>query len=123
MTDQDEQVSFTREGVWRNKPFKVVVEGHQALPDELNEFLSTSDGSSLVLMGRKALHKLLDDDAHKSRQVGELQQRGTELVEELRLYRRLALTDSQKEFVAKEMEALRERLAKSYGQTAVGSEE
>ncbi len=123
MADQEEVVSFTREGVWRGRPFKVTVEGAKELPEELNEFLVTSDKSALLLVSKKTMQKLLDDDAHYQQQVKGLQQRGTELVEEARIYRRLALTDSQKEFVAKELEALRERLEKSYGQTAVGSEE
>jgi len=118
--DQDEQVSFSREGVWRGKPFKIVVEGPNGLPEELNEFLTTSAGGALLLVAKKTMQRLLDDDAHRNRQVGELQQRGTELLEELRVYRRLALTASQKVAVTEEMEALRERLAKSYGQTAVG---
>jgi hypothetical protein len=122
MTDQDEQVSFSREGVWRGKPYKIVVEGPNGLPEELNEFLTTSSGGGLLLVAKKTMQRLLDDDAHRLRQVGELQQRGTELLEELRVHRRLALTDSQKETVVKEIEALRERLAKSYGQTAVGTD-
>ena len=122
MADQDEQVSFSREGVWRGKPYKIVVEGPNGLPEELNEFLTTSSGGGLLLVAKKTMQRLLDDDAHRLRQVGELQQRGTELLEELRVHRRLALTDSQKETVVKEIEALRERLAKSYGQTAVGTD-
>lgn len=120
MTEQDGQVSFTREGVWRSKPFKITVEGHHELPDELNEFLSTSDGSALLLVPKKTMKRLLDDDAHRYGQVKDLQQRGTELLEQLRIYRRLALTDSQKETVGAEMKALRERLLESYGATSVG---
>jgi hypothetical protein len=123
MTDQDEQVSFSREGVWRGKPFKIVVEGPNGLPEELNELLATSDGGALLLVAKKTMKRLLDDDSHRFQQVGDLQQRGTELLEELRVYRRLALTDSQRGTVAKEMEALKERLSKSYGKTAVGNEE
>jgi hypothetical protein len=120
MTDQDEQVSFSREGVWRGKPFKIVVEGPNGLPEELNEFLTTSSGGALLLVAKKTMQRLLDDDAHRAQQVGELQQRGTELLEELRIHRRVALTESQKGFVRDEMKALRERLLKSYGQTPVG---
>jgi hypothetical protein len=125
MTDQDDTVSFTREGVWRNKPFKITVEGHKELPEELNEFLATSDGGAMLLVAKKTMKKLLDDDAHYQWQRGHLQQRGTELLEELRVYRRLAqfFTDEVKGKLAEELEALKERLKKSYGALAVGSEE
>lgn len=118
--DQDEQVSFSREGVWRGKPFKIVVEGSNELPDELNEFLTTSSGGALLLVAKKTMQRLLDDDAHRFQQVRDLQQRGTELLEQLRIFKRLALTESQKEFVKGEKKALRERLLQSYGHTSVG---
>lgn len=120
MTEQDDTVSFTRKGVWRNRAFKITVEGHKALPDELDEFLATSDGGSLLLVPKKTMKRLLDDDAHWDDQRKHLQQRGTELLEQLRIYRRLALTADQQDFVRKEMKALRERLLQSYGHTSVG---
>jgi hypothetical protein len=121
MTEQDDQVTFTREGVWRdNKPFEITVRGPKELPDELNEFLTTSAGGALLLVPKKTMQRLLNDDAHWDQQRKHLQQRGTELLEQLRIYRRLALTDSQKEFVEAEMKALRERLLQSYGETSVG---
>lgn len=125
MTEQDDVVSFTREGVWRNRPFKITVEGHKELPEELNEFLTTSDGGSLLLVPKKTMKKLLDADAHYTWHRGHLQQRGTELLEELRLYRRFAqlFTDEVKQKISEELGALKERLAKSYGELAVGSEE
>lgn len=125
MTEQDDTVSFTREGVWRNRPFKITVEGHKELPEELNEFLNTSDGGALLLVPKKTMKKLLDADAHYTWHRGHLQQRGTELLEELRLYRRFAqfFTDEVKAKVSEELVALKERLAKSYGELAVGSEE
>jgi chaperonin cofactor prefoldin len=109
-------------GVWRNSSFDILVAGPSALEVELREFLSSSDKGGLLLVPKKTMKRLLDDDAHRYRQVGDLQQRGTELLEELRVYRRLELTETQRETVAKEMEALRERLQKSYGNTAVGTD-
>lgn len=120
MAEQDDTVSFTREGVWRNRPFKITVEGAKELPEELNEFLNTSDGGALMLVPKKTMKRLLDDDAHWEEQRKHLQQRGTELLEQLRVYKRLALTADQKDFVREEMEALRERLLQSYGRTSVG---
>lgn len=119
----DDERSFSREGVRDHKPYKVTFVGDKKFADDVNEFFSTAESNALLLVPRKTLQKLLVSDEHQTKQVRELQQRGTELLEELRLYRRLALTDSQKEFVISEMKTLKERLAKSYGQTAVGSEE
>lgn len=125
MTEQDDTVSFTREGVWRGRPFKITVEGHKELPEELNSFLATSDGGALLLVAKKTMKKLLENDAHYAWHRGHLQQRGTELLEELRVYRRLSqfFTDEVKLRLAEELEALKERLTKSYGTLAVGSEE
>ena len=118
--DQDAQVTLTREGVWRDKPFELTVKGPRELADELNEFLAASDRGALMLVPKKTMQRLLDDDAHRSRQVGELQQRGTELLEQLRIFKRLALTADQQGFVRDETKALRERLLQSYGNTPVG---
>lgn len=124
MVDKGERASFTREGVWGNESYKVTVEGPGVLKDEIDQLLSRRiPGSSLVMLPKRQLQKLLNDDAHKEQQVRELQQRGTELLEELRLYRRMALLDSQKEFVVAGLEALKERLAKVFGVDAEDDQE
>lgn len=117
-----DEVSFTREGVWRGKPFKISFTGSNEMPRELNEFLSSSDGGSLVLISKSALKKLLEDDAHQKLQVGDLQQRGTELVEQLRAHRRVPLTASQKEMLEQDLKATKDRLVNAYGKLAVGDD-
>ncbi len=53
-------------------------------------------------------------------QVKALQQRGTELLMELRVYRGVKLSPLQQEQVDTEMEEERKRLVKAYGRTAFG---
>lgn len=58
---------------------------------------------TLISVSKESLKKLLDNDAHWSTQSLHLQTHNTDLLEEVRIYRKLSLTEDQQKFVNDQM--------------------
>jgi len=101
------------------RPVEVAVQASSAdaLVDQaerMDRAMEAADAPRSVLLPRSELKRVLDDNAHMARQVGELQAALTLKEEQLRAHRRVPLSESQREALLADLEATTRRVRDGY---------
>lgn len=114
-TQDPESKKLVHEGIWKQHPIVITLDGPPELAAELSRTVTTSDRSSLMLMPRGELLKLLRDNEGQEAKIKELEQRVAELTEGLRAMLRVKLTTEQKNDLQFHLQEARDKLLTSYG--------